>query len=59
VLDPLVYRIIFKSLKLGGLLLRALELLTVGWNALVKGAFFCYNRRFKRLVKGFYKGCYL
>jgi len=59
VLDPLVYRVVFKSLKPGGLLLRALKLLTVSWNTLVKGAFFCYNGRFRGLVKGFYRGCCL
>ena len=43
-LNPLIYYIVFKSLKLGGLLLRALKLLTVSWNTLVKGVFFRYNR---------------
>jgi len=49
---------VFESLKLGGPLLHALKLLTVGWNALIKGAFFRYNGRFGGLVKGFYRGRY-
>jgi len=56
VLDPLIYYIILKSFKLKGLLLHAFKLLTVNWNALVKGTFFYYNGRFGGLVKGFYKG---
>jgi len=54
--DPSVYRMVFESLELGGPLLCALELLTVGWNALVKGVFFRYDRRFGGLVKGFCGG---
>ena len=53
-LDPLIYYIVFKSLKPGGPLLHALKLLTIGWNALVKGAFFRYNGQFGGLIKGFY-----
>jgi len=41
--DPSVHRVVFEGLEPGGPLLRALELLAVGWDSLVKGGFFAHS----------------
>ena len=43
-LDPLVYHVVFKSLKLREPLLHTLKFLTVNWNTLIKGIFVRHNR---------------